>query len=185
MQRCQVGLETNGFLTVRQGFLRLSAVQEELTEIGSCRSEGGGQFHRLAEMHERLIELAKVAQGETQAIVGLGEVWPLLQGSTQLLSSLGRPAESLEGDAEVRQCLGEIRVQPQSGAATACRSFQLARCPVCLGQVGMESSDVWPQSDGPSHQLHCSCVVSLLLMQHPEQMECIGILLFLRQYLLI
>jgi len=103
----------------------------------------------------------------------------------ELLGGLGVAAKTLQGEAKVSVGLGVVRLQAQGSAATARRAVELAQRPVGFSQVGMKGRDVRLQGHGPADLLHGPSMQPLLIVEHADQVQRSGVVLFLDQDFLI
>ncbi len=101
------------------------------------------------------------------------------------IDGLGAPAQSLVSQAKIAQGFGIVRRQAESRLATADGPIQLAQCAISLGQIGVERGDVWPKRHGAADHLDGARVVPLLVVQHSQEVQRVGVRRFLRQDLLI
>ncbi len=171
-----VGLEAHGLPAVGEGLVGQSAVEQHLAEVGPRRGKVGGQGDGLAKMVESLVGLAQLAERHAEVVVGRREVRPQLQRAAKLLDGFGVPSESLQRQTEVAKRLGGVGRQAQRRPAAADGSLVLTQGAVGFGQVGVEGGQVRPKRHGPADQLDGAGVVALLVAQHAEQVEGVGVL---------
>jgi len=136
-------------------------------------------------VRQGFVELSQFAQGVAEVVVVGGEIRAHLHGPAELLDGLRVLSQSLQGQAKVAERFGVIAPQAQRHAAAAGRPLELAQGAISLGQVGVEGRDVRPQGHGPTDLLDGAGMLALLMVQHPEQVQRIGIFLFARQDLLV
>ena len=185
VQHGRVGIQADRLLTVRQRLLGLTAVQQRLAQVGLGRGERRVQLDGAAEMLERLVLLAQLTQRDAQVVVGHHEVRPQLQGAAELFDRLGVLPQTLQGRAQVAEGFRIIRPDRQGRAATADGSFEIAESAIRLGQVRMVNMRVRPQRHRPADQLDRAGMVALLVVQHAEQVQGLGVFLLARQHLLV
>ena len=97
---------------------------------------------------------------------------------------LGAP-ESVQRQAEIRQGFGVLGPQPQRHAAASCGALELAEHPIRFSEVGVKSRNTRLQADCLADQLDGPSMVALLMAQHAEQVQRIGVVFFTGQQLLV
>jgi hypothetical protein len=93
----------------------------------------------------------------------------------KLLGGLVGAAESLQGQAQVAPGLGVIGPEAQGDPAAAGRALELSLGAVGLGEVGVEGGHARPRGDGLADQFHGAGVIALLVAQHAEQVQRVGV----------
>ncbi len=107
------------------------------------------------------------------------------ESTAELVSGLSVLALLLQGQAEIAQGFRIIGLETQRHAATAGRAFELTQGPIGLRQIRMVARLVWAERDGPPDQLHCPSMVALLMAQHTQKVQGVGVLGIVGQKLLI
>ena len=139
----------------------------------------------LTERLQRLVEAFQVAEHGAESVEEHRRVRLEPQSVLELLDGFVEASQSLQCQTEIAPCFGIVRPQAQGHAATAGGTIELALGSIRFGEIGVKGRDARPQRDGPTDQLDGPGVVALLMAQHAEQVQGVGVLLFLRQDLLI
>ena len=182
-----VGLEPHRFLAVRQRLFRLAAVEQHLAEVRPGRSDGRLQLDGAAEVLERLVRLGRVRGGRCPGCCGRRrKSGRSSQARAERLDGLARGVPVPAGPGP--GCTG-LRDSPASSRRAARQQpagpLELAQGAVGLGQVGVERRDVRPQGHRPADQLDGPAVIALLMVQHAEQVQGVGVLRLAGQHFLI
>ena len=102
-----------------------------------------------------------------------------------MFDRLGMLTKTLQGRAQVAKGFRIVRPDRQGRAATADGAFEIAERPIRLRQIGMVNVRVGPERHRPADQLDRASVMALLVMQHAQQMQGLGVFLLARQNLLV
>ena len=185
VQDGRIGIEAHRLLAVRQRFVRLAAVQQHLAQVGLGRRERRVQLDRGAEMSQCLVLVFELAQPDSQIVVRHRKVRPQLDGAAKLFDRILVLPETLKGGSEVAQGFWIVGPDRERNAATSGGTLEITESTVRLGQVGVVCRRIGPQGHRATDQLDRARVLTLLVVQHTEQMKRLGVFLLARQNLLV
>ena len=103
----------------------------------------------------------------------------------EMIDGLGALAQALQGRAQVAKRLGIVGPDRQRGTAAAGGTLEIAEGAVRLRQIRVVDVGVGLDRHRPADQLDRAGVIALLVMQDPQKMKRLGILLLARQHPLI
>ncbi len=167
----EIRLEPDRLLAVDQGFLGLTAVEEDQAEPTPGRGVPGRHLDGATQVFERFIVLAELPQHHREIPVSLGKIGPQLQGAPEVLDRFTRTAQRLDRQTERAQGLGIVRIQLQGRATAADRSLQLAEIPEGFGQCEMERRRARPFHDRPLENLDGAVVLAALVMNVTDPVQ--------------
>ena len=155
--------------------MELPVLQEHLTEVAPHLGEVWVKLHGLAKMGQGPGRVARQAQGVAEVVTGHGEVRLQAQRGAELSrSGLGLPLFQ-EGQAEVVGRLGVVGLQSQRGATAVDGPVHLAQHAVDQGQIGMVGSGGRIEGDGTPDPFGRPNRIALLIGDHAEQVQCVGV----------
>ena len=102
-----------------------------------------------------------------------------------MINGLVPPSKTLQRQAKVAECFRKVWPQVERRTAATNRAFQLAQGTINLGEVGVEGWHVRLQGHGSTNQRHGTRLISLLMVQHTQQVKRNHIGFFLAQDSLI
>ena len=167
----EIRLEPDCLLAVDQGFLGLTAVEEDQAEPAPGRGVPGCQLDGATQVLERQIVLAQLAQHHREITVSLGKARPQLQGTPEVARRVTRPAERLDRQTERAQGLRIVRIQLQRRATAADRSRQLAEVSERFGQREMERRCARPFHDRPLENFDSEVILPALVMDETDPVK--------------
>ena len=170
---------------MRQGLVRLSQIQQRLSQIGLGRSEGCVKLDCPAEMLERLVLAAQVAERDPQVAVSNHEIRAAARDALEMIDGLGALAQALQGSTQVAQRLGIVGPDRKRGTAAAGGTVEIAESAVRLREVRMVNVRVGLDRHRAADQLDRAGVVALLVMQNAQQVKRLRVSLLARQHPLI
>ena len=185
MQGRDVGLQTNRRLAVRQRLVRLAPFQQHLAQVRPGVSIVRSDLDRSTKMVQGQIELAQLAERIPEVAVHGREIGTQRQGPAELLDGLGEPPHSLKRQSQVAHCFRIVRLQAQCRPATARGPVKLPQLPEGLSQIGVINRDVGPECHRSADQRDGPRIVPLLVMEHTEKVQRIGVRGILGQDLLV
>src|SRR5262249_6192940 len=92
---CQVGLQPNRLLTMRQGLFGPTEVQKKLAKICAGWRVIRSKFYRAAEMAKGIVQPAQFAQTDPEIVVSDPKVGTKPQSTVEFFYGLVMPAETL------------------------------------------------------------------------------------------
>jgi hypothetical protein len=171
-----VGFKPHGFLTMRQGFSGLIAVDKHLPKIRSSRSEVRIAFNRGAKFGQGFVEPRLGPVDKSEIIVSGSVSRVALQGGAELLGGFFPSGLIVQRQAEVVHGLGEFGSKAQGGAAAADGPIEFPQGAVCLGEIGVKDRKTRPQRNGAADEVDGTRLVAALVIQYPQKMKGGGIL---------
>src|SRR5271157_6377311 len=89
-----IGLEPDRFLAVDQGFLGLTAVEENQAEPTASRGVSRCQLDGATQVFQRFVVLSQFPQRHREIPVSLSQTGPQLQGTPEVLDRFTRTSTS-------------------------------------------------------------------------------------------
>jgi hypothetical protein len=114
--------------------------------------------------------------------MGHREVWPELESPAKVFNRVPMLSKSHQCRTQVAERFRIIGLDHQCGAATGGSMLEVTQRAINLGQIGMATGVIRPQSDCSANVLFGTRMVALLMKKHSKKVKGIDVVWFLEQH---